>query len=370
MIDNVMGAYISPIELYEKLKTRQKITLLDVRDPEEFSDWALYESLNIPLKDFHKRLNKFSPKSEIVTICNYGDSSENAASILNSAGYRACSLDGGLKEWNGVYDIVPIEEKRTTTKVFQYKRLGKGCLSYIIVSPETSEAIIIDPTHHLDVYLSFLETNHLSPVAVLDTHIHADHVSGGKALAVKLSIPYLLPKRSNVAFAFCSIEDELASIISLPVRVIHTPGHTPESITLLIDDVFLFTGDALFLDATGRAEAERNNVSHQKKLYASIVDKLFTLHEHLMVMPGHTAQPMIPGPIRAATLRYVKLFNPIHEISDSEAFLEHIKKDIGPIPPNTTTIKAINISGSMSQEDLDELELGGNHCAAFIPKAS
>lgn len=362
-----MNKTISPNELYEKLKKHDSLILVDVRLPEEFSRWSLYESINIPLAKIANVHAKLSRKKTIITFCNYGKDSGVAADALTKAGYTAYSLKGGLKAWGAIYDNILIEQKSSTLTLYQCKRLGKGCLSYIVVLPDHVSAFIIDPSHHILTYLSFLKKNKLKAIAVLDTHIHTDHVSGGRMLAKKLSIPYLLPKKSSVGFSFHAIEDVLPKLVKgASVSIISTPGHTRESIAILLDDTLLFTGDTLFVDAVGRPDTiEDKNAMDQ--LYQSVTEKLLMLREKLFVLPAHASQPMVPGPMRAATLRYVKLFNPVSTIKSKSAFDIWCKKAKREIPPHESEILAINKSRHISRKNNeDELELGGNFCAITV----
>lgn len=370
IIENIMDRAITPQSLFDILKSQNQTLLVDVRPPKEYARWSMYNSINIPLSELPKKTSKLSKSNTVVLFCNHGNDSKTAARMLAGKGVKAQSLAGGLKAWNAMYDFVPIEEKHSTLKVYQCKRLGKGCLSYIIVLPDNTSAIIIDPTHHADVYLAFLKKNNWNAVAVLDTHIHADHISGGKILAKKLSVPYLLPKRSKVDFPFAALEEALPNLaIGASITCFETPGHTDEGMSILLDDIFLISGDTLFIDALARADFEEDIQTAGANLFASINQLLYKLKDRIHVLPAHTTQSMIPGPLRIATLRYVKLFNPIKDFPNATALTSYFQKQRLPDPPNYKTIKTYNRSKSIPKtEDLDELELGGNFCAIALPE--
>jgi len=355
---------ITPQNFFDILLTQEQPTIIDIRPKEQFTQWSLYDSLHIPINGIEH--NKTVRQSDsIILICNDGKESQRTATALSKTGISAVALAGGLKAWSKTYDIVPIEEKHSTLNVYQCKRLLKGCLSYIIVLPDHTSAIIIDPTSHTNIYDEFLKKNNLKVIAVVDTHIHADHVSGARKLAKQYAIPYLLPKASKVDFPFIPIEETLQSIaVGATIRCIHTPGHTQESISLLFDDIFLFSGDTLCIDAISRTDPGEDSKTAPKKLFHSINSILFELKERIHVLPAHATQALVPGPIRSATLRYVKLFNPIKSFSNSTQFSEFIMKKSFPKPPNYSTIQKLNRDKNLPRGiHIDQLELGGNFCA-------
>lgn len=356
---------ITPSSLFDLLRSKKQLTIIDVRPKKEFTRWSMYNSLNIPLGEFQKHAHKLKSAQTVVVVCNNGNESKRAVNMLSGKGLQAMALTGGMKAWSAIYDFVPIEEKHSTLRVYQCKRLGKGCLSYIIVLPDQKSTLIIDPTSHTQVFENFLKKNKLKAIAVLDTHIHADHVSGAKKLSQKFKIPYLLPKLSDVEFPFKAIEDELPRLaVGATIQIVPTPGHTPECISLIFDEIFLISGDTLFVDAVSRADLGENFKEATAHLFESITNSLFKLKDRIHVLPAHTTQSMIPGPLRTATLRYVKLFNPIKEFPNYEAFAAFIKEQRTPESPNYKKIKDYNRAKTIPRGvDIDALELGGNFCA-------
>lgn len=361
-----MANTISPQQLYQKLKNSEKLQLLDVRDQQSFKSWHIYGSINIPLPTLKEKTQTLSKNKDIVTICQRGDDSKLTAVILQNKKYHAFSLSGGLKMWNTIYDIVEVNPITLSKyQIFQFKRLGKGCLSYIIFLPESTSAIVVDPTIHIDTFTEFLKKNKRKLIATVDTHLHADHISGSRLLSKKYSIPYLLPKLSKVSFPFKPVEKYLAKFLAgNHVKSIATPGHTRESISILLDKSFLFTGDTLFLDSIGRSDFGQNLQKNATVLYKSICHKLFTIDENIFVLPAHSMQSMVPGPVRAASLRYVTRINKISEFENIRDFVKYTLSQNNPPPPNFLEIKEINRSGKLNKkQDYDELELGANRCA-------
>jgi glyoxylase-like metal-dependent hydrolase (beta-lactamase superfamily II)/rhodanese-related sulfurtransferase len=360
--------FITPQELYERLKPQQALTLLDTRSSDEFSAWSMYGSINIPLSNIERGISKLPKKTPIVSICNYGDEAHLATKLLRSRGLSAVTLKGGLKAWNAIYDVVQIMHKSSPIVVYQLKRLGKGCLGYIVVLPDMRSALIIDPTHHIKEYLAVLKKYKLKARAVLDTHIHADHVSGGPLLASKLHVPYLLPKKSDASIRHKPLEDTLPSLVGdVDLSIIATPGHTKESICFLLDQLYLFTGDTLFVDSIGKTDLDGDTKTQSRQLFQSIT-KLLTLPDFVQVFPAHTAQSMVPGPVRSATMRYLKLFNPITAVGSLESFASLAHDQATQTPSNQAVIKSMNKTGKRSKKDIDEIELGPNCCSRIIPE--
>lgn len=363
-----MSAIITPQSLFDILKSQQSITLVDVRSPKEFAAWSLYDSINIPLTDIERKASKLPKSHPVILYCDHGKDAAVAAQKLSKKGFDARSLAGGLQAWNSIYDVATVLDKRSTLTVHQVKRLGKGCLSYLVVLPDKTSTIIIDPTTHVEVYKEHIKKHSLKPIAVLDTHIHADHVSGGRRLSKLYHIPYLLSKNSKTSFPFDAMEKILPGLVKdATVAIIPTPGHTPESVALLLDDTFLISGDTLFIDAIGRTDLGGDQTQRTKQFYASL-STLMNLAENIQVLPAHTAQSMMPGSARSANMRYITLFNPLKDMRSEDAFVEFQQANIGPTPSHYEHIQLINVGKKPLPASVDELEFGPNACALDIPE--
>lgn len=361
-----MSASISPQELFDKLKGRETLHLVDIRSKDEYTTWHIYRSINIPFNQLSQKTNLLKKEKEIVIICPNGVSSKKAAKILKNKGYMARYLKGGLFQWNKIFDIVKVVPIiHSPLDIYQAKRLGKGCLSYIIISKRDKQAVIVDPARHIKPYLNFIAEKGTSLAAVLDTHIHADHISGGKKLSQRQKVPYLLPEKSEVKFKFKSIEKFLAKILKEEmIQVFATPGHTPESVSIALDKSFCLTGDTLFLESVGRSDLGENTEKAAEQLFSTIRKKLFDLEDDTFILPAHTEQPMTPGPVIAATLRYVKRVNFVAKIRSEDKFVKKLLQEVPPPPESFKVIKEMNIKGRKKRGvNLDELELGDNRCA-------
>lgn len=363
-----MNAIITPESLYDLLKSKNSVTLIDIRPPSEFATWSLYDGINIPLKDIDHKASKLPKSHPIVVFGEDTKDAKTAAERLIKRGFNAQALEGGLKAWNNIYDIATVLDKRSTLTVYQVKRLGKGCLSYMVVLPDKVSTIIVDPAQHINMYIDHIKKHSLKPIAVLDTHVHADHISGARLLAKKFHIPYLLPKETKVSFSFEQMEKLLPKLATdATVSIIPTPGHTPEGVALLLDDTFLLSGDTLFIDAIGRSDSGTKATDTTKQFYASL-STLMRLPENIQVLPAHTAQPMMPGAARSANMRYIILFNPLKDMRTAEAFVEFQQENATPIPSNFEHIVAINMGKKSAPKNTDDLEFGPNSCALNLPE--
>ena len=204
----------------------------------------------------------------------------------------------------------------------------------------------------LDAYVFFAESKGMKITHVIDTHIQADHLSGGRSLAEKTGANYCLHQSASVAFNFTPLVDgqelDLGNVI---IRVLHTPGHTAESICLLVTDKtrgpepwFLLTGDTLFVGAVGRPDLPGHARESAAELYDSLKKRIFTLPETLEVYPTHFSGSVCGAGMSGkpmSTLAFEKKWNPTLQL-DRETFIETLTKDILPKPSEMQTILQIN----------------------------
>ncbi len=168
-------------------------------------------------------------------------------------------------------------------KQFQSDR---GCLSYIINDQDSKEALLIDPSLEFGElnYLNYLKENNLNLKYIIDTHTHADHISLSKEIQEKTKAKIAMHEKSPTKRKDIKLHDgDKLELGKLKVNIIYTPGHTDESVSILINDV-LFTGDALLIDTVGRTDFQLGNSA---SLYKSIWEKLMILNENTKVYPAH-----------------------------------------------------------------------------------
>ncbi|WP_428088140.1 MBL fold metallo-hydrolase [Candidatus Thioglobus sp.] len=188
---------------------------------------------------------------------------------------------------------------------------------------------------------------------VIDTHIHADHVSGGKELAEKSAGVYALHEPSTPNFYFETLKDKQVIISgNVSTQVIHTPGHTMDSICLLVSDTsranepwFVISGHTLFVGSAGRPDLRGQEEKMAGILYDSINDKLLTLPEHVEIYPGAQAGSVCGAGLSAkpcSTISFEKHFNTSLKNS-KEGFIKGILENILPEPANMLNIIKQNV---------------------------
>jgi glyoxylase-like metal-dependent hydrolase (beta-lactamase superfamily II) len=179
-----------------------------------------------------------------------------------------------------------------------YYYFETGCAAYLLGCGSLGKCAVVD-AHESDVdeYVAFAVSKGMRITHVIDTHVHADHRSGGPALARKVSAPYCLQETADVALPFEPLHDgQEIELGNTRVKVLHTPGHTPESVCLVVTDLrrgsdpwFVLTGDTLFVGAVGRPDLPGRARENAGQLHDSIHTKLLTLPDDIEVYPGHFA---------------------------------------------------------------------------------
>ena len=249
-------------------------------------------------------------------------------------------------------------------EVIQFRRTGKGCLSYIMAS--NKEAIVVDASLPIEAYQEILQKEGLRLKYVIETHIHADHLSRSKQLAESSNATLHLPAPNKVTFDFIPVNDTTVfQIGNISIKAIQTPGHTLESASYLIDDKVLLTGDTLFINGVGRPDLKANTdeaLQKSKLLYQSL-QKLLAFDDNIIVLPAHTSQPVDfdNTPIQT-TMGDIKKNVAMLKLSEEE-FSNTILQRIPPTPANYLSIVEKNIKGDFSDINPVDLEAGANRCA-------
>ncbi len=166
----------------------------------------------------------------VVTVCGAGNTSRVAAAQLRDRGFDAVSLAGGMNAWSLAWNTADVPLAESAASVIQVRRLGKGCLSYLLGSGD--QAVVIDAALDPDVYLNLARQRRWTITHVLDTHIHADHLSRSRSLADQAGATLHLPDQDRVSFPFSRLHegDEIA-FGDARLTALATPGHTMESMT-------------------------------------------------------------------------------------------------------------------------------------------
>ncbi len=394
---------ITSRELKESLDNiGQQLFLLDVREPSEFREWSIPNSTNIPLSELlseQESLNKIPKDKTIITICPHGNRSTIAKYLLERYGYRVRSLEGGLKAWSTSFEQAYKEFPSISgknTRLVQFRRIGKGCMSYILES--NGDAVVIDPVFPVEDYIKTANEDLNSKITkVFDTHQHADHISAAKALVEKANADLYRSfyedyskvdtgaTESTIKYNHVRDGDSF-EIGSVKIKAIHTPGHTAGGISLLVEDndnddsiysrketsnlklhrlLLLFTGDVLFVNGIGRPDLRDKAQEFAELLYDTLHNKIMRLPEGTLILPGHFEYDLNMDEMVARTIEDIKK-NSVLLKYQKQDFVKNVASKVMPTPPNYKEIISINkldrkIPTTLSE--IYELEIGPNRCS-------
>ena len=364
---------ITTPELTRRLEKGDDIVVLDVREQVDYEDWHISGAKNIPvftaLKDgdmsgLEAGMKDADSQRPVVCVCRSGNTSQIAAQALEEMGFDSYSLSGGMHGWTDSWTTAAVDY--AGADVVQIRRNGKGCLSYMV--GKDGEAAVIDPCLDIEAYRQYAADNDLTIKYILETHVHADHISRAPDLAKATGATLYIPKNDRVQFEYNAIENgQTVSVGSAQLHVTSTPGHTGESVCYNLDGKVLFSGDTIFLEALGRPDLEKGDAGAEAGaalLYDSLQSSIIPLADDVIVCPGHTSDAIgFDGVALADTLGNIKpridLLN-----RDKDTFVSEVVGSLGLKPPNFDRVLAVN-EGRADLGFLNplEIEAGPNRCA-------
>lgn len=236
----------------------------------------------------------------------------------------------------------------------QFLHEQHSCASYLIGCPSRGVAAIVDPQGEPSEYLSAIEQYGLRIIEVIDSHVHADHLSGARELAERVGATLRLGAGADVDFDHNPLSDgDVVEIGNRRIRVIHTPGHTPEHVCLLVDDWFALTGDTLFVGDVGRVDLALHDVDDDElriraeRLYGSL-HRLLRLPAETEVYPGHYAGSSCGRGMDGKTISTIgreKRTNRALSL-DLDDFIDFQLAEVPPLPADFDHIKRTNLGFS------------------------
>ena len=363
---------ISVSTLREMLERRELVTVLDVRPTAQREEWSIpgsrhvdvYEALWAGDTDALSRVDLPTDRP-VVTVCAVGNTSLLAADLLRQRGLKALSLHGGMRAWTLAWNAADVAVPGSEAAVVQVRRTGKGCLSYLIGS--AGQAAVIDPSVDAAVYQELAQARGWRITKVVETHIHADHLSRARELTRRSGAQLYLPEQQRVKFPFTPVkEGDALELGSSFLEALRTPGHTFESTCYVLDGRAVFTGDTLFVNSVGRPDLKAADPTEARTrahaLHGSL-QRLFGLPVETLVLSCHTSEPIaFDGRPVAATLGDVR--GAVALLAEPEAaFVEALLRRIPPTPPNHLHIVMFNEAGELPEGDPTLLEAGANRCA-------
>jgi glyoxylase-like metal-dependent hydrolase (beta-lactamase superfamily II)/rhodanese-related sulfurtransferase len=397
MVEQLNGNVWTGEDLLERLEHRDKFFVLDVRNRDEFERFRLEGRIPVPAINIpYFEMLELGGKDEmldsvvayverdltdqlpvdlpILAVCAKGDTSEFVAQGLRRLGYTSANLKGGMKAWGEYYATRTLVES-PDLEIHQVSRPARGCLSYIVAS--AGKAIVIDPLRHLYPYLDLARGMGLTIEAVIDTHGHADHISGGIALASKTGATYYLHPHDAIhpvdvlpaTFPYEFIRDSQRFPVGHhELKALHIPGHTLGQVALRLDDRYLFTGDSICIRSISRPDLG-GKAETWAPLHGRSLRNLLGLPGGIIVLPGHFSSLNEADETGrfAASLDDLKKRNNglvVLQRESEEGFVRYLLANLPKFIPEYLDIKRVN-AGLLSptEEDAAMLELGKNVCA-------
>lgn len=366
---------IGAADFEAELRERADVVVLDTRDRESYAAWRISGARHL----------RNAPEAELATgaddllagipagarvrvICHAGIGSLRVAASLEGAFAEVLSVTGGMIGWSRVLRAERVAVD-APFEVVQLRREARGCLSYLVIAG--GEALVVDPAPGIAPYLEEAAARGARVTRVLDTHIHADHVSGARSLAEQTGAALhlsaaALPRGLRYGPAVETVADgDLLPLGGEAVRVVALPGHTTDMTGLLLGEGALIGGDSLFTDSVARPDLEAGDARADeaaRDLFDTLAGPVAALPDATVLLPCHYAGGRLPGPV-APTLGEVRAR--VGELSlGREAFVERILAQIPPTPSNHLRIIAVNLGEELPDDEVARLEVGVNSCAA------
>jgi glyoxylase-like metal-dependent hydrolase (beta-lactamase superfamily II)/rhodanese-related sulfurtransferase len=373
---------IPPEELAERLDRGESLQVLDVRAPDKVARGHVAFGSEL---EFHAVPNsqifrlpdltglELDANRPVAVICGHGNSSKQTTAFLRDRGYEAYSVIGGMAAWEAVYVARQLSPTPSLSHVIQFDRIGKGALSYVLVSD--GDAVLVDPGRHLARYEALFNDVGATPAAVVDTHLHADYLSGARAAAARWKVPYFLHLADAISpyderpgkLAFQPLSDGDTIVFGrATLRAVHVPGHTLGSIALIADEGIALTGDFLFVQSIGRPDLAGRAEAWAKLLWESLERVRRSWPGDFLVLPAHYSGESERRADRAVAARFdvVAATNTPVAIQDQATFLQWIADHTTTFPDAYRTIKEVNLGlAEASDADAEILESGPNQCA-------
>jgi glyoxylase-like metal-dependent hydrolase (beta-lactamase superfamily II) len=369
---------MTPQELTKKILANEELLILDVRNTSEFDNWKIEggktEILNVPYFDLldgvDEALDKIPNGKNILVVCAKEGSSIFVAEQLVEAGRtNIYYLKGGMKAWSEYLELVKVGDLKDGGELYQFVRIGKGCLSYMVLSD--GEAATIDTLRMVDVFEQFANDKGVKVKHTIDTHLHADHISGGRLLAEKTGATYWLPPKdaTEVTFEYEPLEEGKEITVGkskIRIQPIYSPGHTIGSTSFIVDDQYLLSGDILFVESIGRPDLAGKAEDWVTDLRTTLYETYKNLSDDLVVLPAHFGKVTELGEGGKVSARLGDLFksNPGLNIQSDDEFRAVVTENLPPQPNAYQEIRQTNMGRMTPNEgEQREMEMGPNRCA-------
>jgi glyoxylase-like metal-dependent hydrolase (beta-lactamase superfamily II)/rhodanese-related sulfurtransferase len=374
-----MARTVSPRELYDEIESGSVPLILDVRNQDEFEAWQIegtkpFEMRNLPIWMAVEQIEDLAVEipDDTIVVCAHGNGSDLLLDMLADEGKQVRNLEGGTAAWAEL--LVPKRLSGLPDNVvgWQVQRPSKACLSYVFGVPGRN-AIVVDPARFPQPYIDLAASEGMTITHVIDTHVHADHITGGPLLAEAVGATYSVPiedtGKTPTPFANKPLADgEEIDLGDATVHVLNikTPGHTPGSTCLNLPGTFLVTGDTVFVRGVGRPDLTGRAEELASELFHTVHEVLSPLDPATKVLPAHWsfANEIDDAGLVQTDLGQVFQATLLNE-EDMAKFIQEVISSLPSAPETYDTIRLVN-SGrkEATSDEIEFLEIGKNQCAA------
>ncbi|TSD08838.1 MBL fold metallo-hydrolase [Haloglomus irregulare] len=374
---------VDPDTLKDRIDAGEDVTLLDARMQSDYEEWRIdgenVTSINVPYFEFLEDdidedvLEQIPDDREVTVLCAKGGASEYVAGTLAERGYDVDHLEDGMNGWASIYEAVEVERYDGAGTLLQYQRPSSGCLGYLLY--DDGEAAIIDPLRAFtDRYLADADDLGVDLQYAIDTHVHADHISGVRDLDAQ-NVEGVIPEAAvdrGVTYAdelTTAADGDTFQVGDAIIKAVYTPGHTTGMTSYLVDNSLLATGDGLFIESVARPDLEEGDEGAPdaaRMLYESLQERVLTLPDETLIGGAHFSDAAEPAEDSTFTAPIGELVEEMDALTMGETdFLQLILSDMPPRPANYEDIIATNLGqNAVDDEEAFTLELGPNNCAA------
>jgi glyoxylase-like metal-dependent hydrolase (beta-lactamase superfamily II)/rhodanese-related sulfurtransferase len=353
---------IAPSELLACIADGTELTVLDVR---EDASWTIggpgitVRHVPSPLVD------AAAIARDLEAVSNRRNTAHSVAAALRGSGVNATALNGGMRGWIATLVAHTVELGIPRLEVRQIQRPARGCLSYLVAAG--GHALVVDPAPDAEFYVALADELGVRISDVVDTHLHADHLSGARVLAERAAATLRLPAGAlerGVAYPVAALRDgDVIDLGGFAVRALALPGHTSDMTGLVVAERALIAGDSLFADGIARPDLQCGDPEGARamgrQLHTTLHQRVLALGDDVVLLPGHD-HPGIRTAALAPTLGEARGRVPELAIDAADDFADAILADIPSRPVNYETVIAVN-AGTHPFDP--ELETGGNSCS-------
>ncbi|AHG03803.1 beta-lactamase [Halobacterium sp. DL1] len=374
---------VDPEALKRRIDAGEDVTLLDARMASEYEEWHVdgenVDSINVPYFEFLEDdvdeavLAQIPDDREVTVLCAKGGASEFVAGTLKACGYDVDNLEDGMNGWARIYEAVEVTRYDGPGTLLQYQRPSSGCLGYLLY--DGGEAAVVDPLRAFTGrYLADADDLGVDLKYAIDTHVHADHISGVRALTSE-GVEGIVPEAAvdrGVTYAedvTTTADGDSFHVGDATIETVYTPGHTTGMTSYLLGDSLLATGDGLFVESVARPDLEEGDdgtPEAARTLYESLQERVLALPDDTLVGGAHFSDAAVPAEDGTYTAPIGDLVAEMGALTmDEDAFVDLVLSDMPPRPANYEDIIAANLGqNEVDDEEAFTLELGPNNCAA------